>query len=181
MRYAHGGGLTAAQRHQRELVRLKAADLFARQIPPTVVAHRLRVSRMSTNRWYRAWKSGGTAALASRGPGGTPCRLTGDQIDRLQAALLQGPAAHGWDEDQRWTLARITDLIHTLFGVDYTPRGVSYLMHRLGRSPQIPAHRAVERDEEVIAQWKARTWPRIKPPPDRRGPGCASRTSPDST
>ncbi|WP_306365758.1 hypothetical protein [Nocardiopsis sp. CC223A] len=46
MRYAHGGGFTAAQRHQRELVRLKAADLFARQIPPTVVAHRLRVSRM---------------------------------------------------------------------------------------------------------------------------------------
>ncbi|MFL1381149.1 winged helix-turn-helix domain-containing protein, partial [Nocardiopsis protaetiae] len=142
MRYAHGGGLTAAQRRQRELVRLRAADLFARGVPPTVVAHRLRVSRMSTNRWYRAWTDGGTAALASRGPGGTPCRLTPDQQDRLEAALAQGPAAHGWDEDQRWTLARIARLIRTRFGVGYTPRGVSYLLHRRGWSPQVPVHRA---------------------------------------
>ncbi|MDT0326954.1 helix-turn-helix domain-containing protein [Nocardiopsis lambiniae] len=99
----------------------------------------------------------------------------------MQAALAQGPAAHGWTEDQRWPLARITHLIHALFGVDYISRGVSYLLHRMGWSPQIPAHRAIERDEEVIAQWKAHTRPRIKPPPGGRWPGCVSRTSPGST
>jgi hypothetical protein len=29
------------------------------------------------------------------------------QLDRLRAALDAGPAVHGWDEDQRWTLARV--------------------------------------------------------------------------
>ncbi|MEV0093701.1 winged helix-turn-helix domain-containing protein [Streptomyces sp. NPDC050738] len=39
--------------------------------------------------------------------------------------------------------------IHRLFGYQYTLRGVSYLLQRLGRSPQVPAHRAVERDDQA--------------------------------
>jgi hypothetical protein len=27
------------------------------------------------------------------------------QLARLRAELKRGPAAHGWDQDQRWTLA----------------------------------------------------------------------------
>ena len=38
-----------------------------------------------------------------------------------------------------------------LFGVSYTLRGVSFLLHRLGFSPQVPAHRAFERDEDAVA------------------------------
>ncbi|WP_436888265.1 winged helix-turn-helix domain-containing protein [Nocardiopsis dassonvillei] len=33
--------------------------------------------------------------------------------------------------------------------MDYTPRGVSSLLHRRGWGPQMPVHRAVERDTEV--------------------------------
>ncbi|MFI7052268.1 winged helix-turn-helix domain-containing protein [Streptosporangium canum] len=36
--------------------------------------------------------------------------------------------------------------------IRYTPRGVSYLLHRIDWSPQMPVHRAAERDEEVIEQ-----------------------------
>jgi putative transposase len=77
---------------------------------------------------------------------------------RLRAALDAGPAAYGWDEDQRWTLARVAELAGRLFGVPCTLRGVSYLLHRNGFTPQVPAHRAVERDEAAIAQWRAVTW-----------------------
>src|SRR5689334_16942593 len=69
--------------------------------------------------------------------------------------------AQGW-ADQRWTLDRVAVLITRLFGVDYTPKGISLLLHRLGWSPQVSAHRAVERDEEAIATWVKETWPRIK-------------------
>jgi transposase len=55
--------------------------------------------------------------------------------------------SNGWDADQRWTLARVVVLITRLSGVSYTPRGVSYLLHRLGFTPQVAAHRAAERDE----------------------------------
>ena len=33
------------------------------------------------------------------------CRLNREQLARLRAALEGGPAAWGWGEDQRWTLA----------------------------------------------------------------------------
>ncbi|MFI0420440.1 IS630 family transposase [Spongiactinospora sp. 9N601] len=60
------------------------------------------------------------------------------QAGRLEDALDAGPAACGWAEDQRWTLARVTVLIDRLFQVSYTLRGTSYLLHRLGWSPQVP-------------------------------------------
>ncbi|WP_443735435.1 IS630 family transposase [Streptomyces flavotricini] len=153
MRYADGGGLTAAGRAKREVVRFEAAEMFGQGLRPPEVARRLRLSRKSAYAWHAAWRDGGKSALSSKGPGGLPCRLSDDQAKRLQAELDAGPATHGWSEDQRWTLARVADLIHRLFGYRYTPRGVSYLLHRLGWSPQVPAHRAVERDEQAVARW----------------------------
>ncbi len=69
------------------------------------------------------WRAGGKAALASEGPSGAVCRPSTAQLARLRAALEGGPAARGWGEDQRWTLARVTTLIGRLFHVRYTLRG----------------------------------------------------------
>ncbi|MEU7453052.1 helix-turn-helix domain-containing protein [Streptosporangium roseum] len=66
MRYAQGGGLTAAQRTGRERVRLRAAELFARECTDAQVAKELRVTRVSANRWHRAWATGGGKAPASK-------------------------------------------------------------------------------------------------------------------
>jgi transposase len=90
------------------------------------------------------------------------CRLNDGQVARLRAALEGGPAAWGWDQDQRWTLARVATLIAALFHVRYTLRGVSYLLHRLGYARQVPAHRAVERDEKAIAAWRTQTWVKLR-------------------
>jgi transposase len=97
-----------------------------------------------------------------QGPGGGACKLGKDQLARLGAALDAGPAACGWDCDQRWTLARVAALVTRLFGVDYTLRGVSCLLHRLGFTPQIAAHRAAERDEDAIAEWRSQTWAKVR-------------------
>ncbi len=56
--------------------------------------------------------------------------------------LEQGPAAHGWVEDQVWTAARVATLIGRKFHVSYSVSGTTRLMHRLGFSPQVPARRA---------------------------------------
>ena len=81
---------------------------------------------------------------------------------KLRAALEAGPAARGWIEDQRWTLPRVTTLIGRLFHVRYTPRGTSYLLHRLGFTPQVPIHRAMGRDEAAITAWRAQTWAKVR-------------------
>jgi len=162
MRYPDGGGLTAAGRARRENVRLQAAGMFDQDVSPAQVAHRLRVSTKSAYQWRRHWRVGGEAALASKGPGGAVCRLNATQVARLRAALEGGPAAWGWDQDQRWTLARVATLIARLFHVRYTLRGTSYLLHRLGYAPQVPVHRAAERDERAIAVWRTTTWVKLR-------------------
>jgi transposase len=48
------------------------------------------------------------------------------------------------------------------FGVDYTLRAVSYLLHRIGWSPQMPTRRAIERDEDAIAAWRTTTWAKVR-------------------
>jgi transposase len=162
MRYPDGGGLSAQGRARREKLRLQAAQMFEQGIKPVQVALCLRVSTKSAYQWRRRWRAGGAAALASRGPGGAACRLSERQLARLRAALDLGPAVHGWDEDQRWTLARVAALIARLFHVRYTLRGTSYLLHRMGFSPQVPAHRAAERDEAAITAWRDVTWVKLR-------------------
>jgi transposase len=162
MRYPDGGGLSAQGRARREKLRLQAAQMFQQGMRPVQVARSLRVSTKSAYQWRRRWRAGGDAALASKGAGGAVCRLSERQLTRLRAALDAGPAAYGWTEDQRWTLARITALIARLFHVRYTLRGASYLLHRIGFSPQVPVRRAAERDEAAIAAWRAETWAKVR-------------------
>jgi transposase len=176
MRYPDGGGLTPKARAQRERVRLQAAGMLAAGVPVAQVAGRLRVSRKSVYTWHRAWQAGGEAALLSKGPSGSDCRLDARQLEVLQSALELGPSAHGWVEDQRWTLARVAVLIAELFGQSYTLRGVSYLLHRLGWNPQVPQRRAAERDEEAVATWVKETWPTVERPRGIRERGFASKT-----
>jgi hypothetical protein len=105
IRYPDDGGLTAG-RARRQRVRLQAAGMFEQDVSPVQVAHRLRVSTKPASQWRRRWCAGCRAALASKGAGGAVCRLNDGQVARLRAALEGGPAAWGWDQDQRWTLAR---------------------------------------------------------------------------
>src|SRR5262249_22654051 len=140
MRYRDGGGVAAAGRARREKVRLQAAEWFAEGVTPPEVARRLRVSCNSAYVGRRRWRAGGRAALASGGPGGAVCRLSGARPARLRAALEAGPALWGWAEDQRWTLERVSALIGRLFHVSYTVRGISYLLHRLGFTPRSEEH-----------------------------------------
>jgi transposase len=174
MRYAHGGGLTAAERVERERVRLRAAGLFARGGADQQVARELRVTRMSVNRWRRAWEGGGAEALASKGPASLP-QLDERQFAALEAELRRGPAAHGF-ADQRWTLARVKTLIGRMFHVSYTVPGVWKLLRRHGWSCQRPARRAIERDEGRIEAWKAEVWPAVERPRRTWVPGSASKT-----
>jgi transposase len=159
MRYPDGGGLTAQGRAKREQVRQRAAGWFAEGVSVSEVARRLRVSQTAVYGWRRRWTAGGQDALVSKGPSGSRCRLDDTRLERLAAALDEGPAAHGFGADQRWTLARVSDLVARMFHVRYTLRGTANIMYRLGWSVQVPKHRAVERDEQAITAWRKETWP----------------------
>lgn len=177
MRYAQGGGLTPAEQRSREQVRMEAAARFERGESISRVARVERVSVRQVEKWRRAWRTGGTEALRSAGPQSPP-RLSSEQFSQVEAQLRRGPAAHGWDVDQRWTLSRIVTLVERLFGIWYTPAGMSLLLRRNGWSVQVPVRRAVERDEAAVQTWKNDVWPQVKPPRRPQAPGSSSKTSP---
>ena len=170
-------GLDGAERARREQVRLAAAELIEAGAGDREVARHFRVSRMPANRWRRGLATGGRAALASKGAGGAKRRLTTPQLRELETVLDAGPAVQGWDEDQCWTLARITEVARRRFGVDYTPAGMDLLLHRIAWSVQVPARRAAERDEARIAAWREETWPVVKGRRRTWAPGSSSKTS----
>jgi transposase len=155
--YAQGGGLTAEGRRRRELVRLEAAGRFEQGVPTGVIAAELRVSERSVCRWRQACGPPGLASLGQA----AQCGLDEGQLAALDAALQAGPLAAGW-EDQRWTLARVRDLVASRFRVQYTIAGVWYLLCRRGWTCQLGARRAIERDDGAVEVWKQETWPRIK-------------------
>jgi transposase len=178
MRYQDGGGLTARGRARRARVRLQAAQMLGQGMDPAQIAGLLRVSTKSVYAWRRAWRAGGETALASKGPGGNPCKLDEDQLAELRAALDAGPAAYGWHEDQRWTLARVADLIRRLFHVSYTLRGVSYLLHRTGFAPRRRAPSVNSPAPSATDSAASSTAPTSSADPSAK-PGSPTTTSPD--
>lgn len=80
----------------------------------------------------------------------------------LAVELEKGPAAHGWVEDQRWTLARISTVIARRFHVRFSPAQTWRILHQMGWTVQVPARRAAERDEDTVTGWIKETWPRVE-------------------
>jgi transposase len=151
--------------------RLRAADMFRRGKTQAEVAQALGVSRESASKWYKLWSNGGRQALVGAGRAGRLPLLSDERLADVVSALERGPRANGFGTDL-WTLARVAEVIEATTGVRYSQTQTwTILRDRLGWSRQKPARRALERNEEAIANWVAKDWPRIKKAPGAGAPG----------
>jgi len=147
--------------------RRRAIDLLGEGMQPAAVARAVGASRASVTRWRQTYEAGGKKAMAARPHPGGVSKLTAGQRARLGRMLLQGPGKHGY-ATELWTLARVADLIAVTFGVRYHPSAVWHILRRMGWSCQKPERRARERDEDAVATWRKKDWPRIKKRPKKR-------------
>ena len=146
---------------QLEQRRYRALALLQQGLSPVEVAQRVGVDRRSVRRWKSAARRQGQEALRAQPAPGRPHRLSASQQRVLERALLRGPEAAGFPTPL-WTCPRVADWIQQRFGIRYHVDHVCRLLHALGFTPQKPARRAVERDEEAIGQWVKQQWPAIK-------------------
>jgi transposase len=129
------------------------------------VAQHVKASPSSVRRWREAFTQYAEAGLQAKPhPGGSHPKLTADQRQQLVDLLRQDARAHGF-RNELWTLSRIATIIARHFGQTYCPSGVWHLMRRLNWSPQKPARRARERDEQAIANWPTDKGPTLKKSP----------------
>lgn len=159
--------------------RVRALELLKAGLLPVEVARRVGVDRRSVRRWKAAVRAGGTQAVQARPTPGRPTKLSAKDRRRLAAVLVKGAQAAGFSTDL-WTCPRVTEVIKRRFGVHYHVAHVGRLLHALGFSPQKPARRAVERDEDAIRRWIQVEWPRVKktlPAAGRRSSSATKRAS----
>jgi len=151
--------LTPAQLEER---RLRAIDLLKNRKKTQVeVALELGVTRQAVYQWWRKYREEGKTGLESRPrPGRTP-KLDQEVLKNLPDLLVKGAESHGFEGDV-WTRERVASIITKEYGVEYDPRHVGKLLHKLGFTWKKPRTRAIDRDEERIAGWLREEWPRLK-------------------
>jgi transposase len=155
--------------------RFEALKLLKQGYNQSEVARRVKVCSQTVSRWSRAVSNRGEKALSGAGRAGRKPQLDDQQREKLIARLIEGPERLGY-EMPLWTCNRVAHLIQEEFGIRYHSGHVWKLLKQLNWSPQRPAGRALERNEEAIDHWKRKTWPGIKKKPPRKGGRSSSST-----
>jgi transposase len=144
-----------------EARRRRAMALLEKGLGVREVARQIGCSPTSVTRWKGEVQSRGLEALRPKPQPGRPPRLSAEQKKQLLELLLEGPLAQGY-RTALWTLPRVSAVIAKTFGVSYHPAHVWKILRRSNWSCQKPEHRARERNEQAIEQWRKERWPHIK-------------------
>jgi transposase len=153
-----GSGERLERRRQR------AIELLEEGLAPVEVARLVRVDRRSVRRWNAAYRKQGPSGLTARPVPGRPWKLSVRQREQLEAILVRGASASGYESDL-WTCPRVAQVIGQRFRIRYHVAHIGRLLRSLGWTPQRPTRRALERDEEGIQRWSKREWLQIKKKP----------------
>jgi transposase len=132
------------------------------------VADFLGVDASSVRRWVTAFRRDGLSALAARPVPGRPAKLSATQEKIVLRWLGDNPTDYGF-ATELWTAQRLADVIDQEWGIEFNPHYLCQWLRRHGCTLRKPCRVPRERDEEAIARWLARDWPRIK---KRRGGGA---------
>ncbi len=125
------------------------------------IATALSASEGAVSQWLAAARTGGTEALSSHVIPGRPAKLTPEQLCQLPEFLWHGAEAYGFRGDV-WTCARVAHVLKEEFGMRYSKSQVSRILRQLNWTPQVPITRALQRDEDAIARWRAEVWPALQ-------------------
>src|SRR5262249_5125666 len=139
--------------------RTRAVQALKEGQSPSTIARVLGVNAASVRRWRQmAQTPGGLKAKAHPGP---KHGLGDEQLQKLEALLLEGAKHHGWP-NQLWTAARVAQLIRRHFGISYHPEHVRKILKgRLRWTSQKPRRKARERDDKEVERWKDDDFRRI--------------------
>ena len=137
------------------------------------VARLLHVRPATVCRWVSLKRQGGDDALVAVGRKGrrpgTTGRLSADQAATIVRLLIDNHPEQLKLPFALWTSAAVGDLIQERTGVRFSDRAVRQKLTSWGFSPQRPARRAVERDDEAVETWQRTTYPQIREEAKRRG------------
>ena len=147
-----------------EATRRRAVRQVSAGQTQAAVAGALGVHPVTVAKWVARHRADGDAGLSAKPTPGRPRFLTPEQDRQVRGWLAEKPTAHGFRTDL-WTARRVAELIRSRFGVAFHPNYLREWLTKRGYSPQRPARKARQRNDDAIAGWVARDWPRIQKKP----------------
>jgi transposase len=160
--------------------RWRALDLKREGWTQQEIADALGVSTVAASQWMAAVRKRGEAGLQSRPHRGATPRLTPEQLHLVPEFLSHGAEAYGF-RGEVWTCARVARVIEREFSVTYHKDHISRLLKVLRWTPQKPAERAAQRDEQEVSGWRDERWPELKKKRGASGARPSSLTNRAST
>lgn len=124
-----GSGERLERRRQRAIALLKEGRA------PVEVARPLGVDRRGVRRWNATYRTTGRGGLAARPAPGRPWKLSAVQRGQLEAILVRGASACGFERDL-WTCPRVARVIRRRFGISCHVDHIGRLLRALGWTPQ---------------------------------------------
>ena len=156
--------MAAKQTHPfdwKEQRRWRALDLKRNGWTHQEIAEALGVTKGAVSQWMTRVATEGEEGLRARPHLGAAPKLTPEQVQMIPEFLSHGAEAYGF-RGEVWTCARIVEVIKCEFSVSYHKDHVSRLLKALRWTPQKPAERAAQRNEQKIIEWRQETWPELK-------------------
>jgi transposase len=148
----------------QEQLRRQAMRLIDQGKRQSEVARLLDVSQPTLSLWRHRFLKGGWAALRKRKRGravGTDRRLNREQEKEIQKTIVDHTPDQLKMTFALWSRHAVQQLIKDKFGVSYTLQGVGRLLKDWGFTPQRPAKRAIERNDEAVRKWKEEEYPQL--------------------
>ncbi|WP_177186577.1 winged helix-turn-helix domain-containing protein [Paenibacillus sp. CF384] len=117
----------------------------------------------------RKYRKHGLDGLQMKFSPGPPEQLSPEQQAKLRQTIMDFvPHNVGFTAKYNWTLEIIGEYINREFKQDYSIRGISKLMHRMGLSYTKPTYTLAAADEEKQRQFVETIFPRLKKLRERR-------------
>ena len=148
----------------QEQLRRQAMRLIDQGKSQTEVAKLLDISPPTVNRWRGRYLKGGWAALRKRRRGrtvGTDRRLNKAQEKEVQRTIVDKTPDQLKMTFALWSRRAVRQLVMDRFGIPYTLQGIGKLLKDWGFTPQRPARRAIERNDEAVKRWKETEYPQL--------------------
>ena len=148
---------------RRSFERYQALLLWWKGYAPSAIGEIIGRSPATIHNYVNAYKEGGIPGLERGKSPGKPSKLSADQQQVLKETIAyQTPADVGFPARYNWTLHLVVQLIHREWGVTYTLKGASKLLHALGLSYTRPTYTLQKADPVQQQTFVEETFPILK-------------------
>nr|WP_163860055.1 IS630 family transposase [Paenibacillus elgii] len=129
----------------------------------TEIGTLLNRAYQTISRYWTTYRENGLEGLELDHSPGKPVKLTDEQLDELANTVeKKQPADVGFEAHYTWTLQLIADWIEREFKQQYTQKGVSKLLQRLGFSYTKATYTLANASAEEQEEFCANTFPALK-------------------